>query len=240
MSSYVQKLMALAEDLELFRSPDGKVYATCSVSDHFENWELGSRQFTNLLRNRCYSTSKELPPSSIIQEAVRTLEAKAEFEGAEHSVFLRVAEHSGRLYLDLANDTWEAVEIDADSWRLVARPAVKFRRTRGMLPLPAPVRGGSIDELRPLANINSSDWPLVVAWLIAGLRPSGPYPILVNRGEHWTAKTTLAKLLRALIDPSSLDVRGEPQNGHDLIIAASNSWVLSLDNLSRIPAWLSD
>jgi len=50
----------------------------------------------------------------------------------------------------------------------------------------------------------------------------------------------MQRMLRAQVDPSSPDLRAEPQNEHDLIIAATNNWVLSLDNLSRIRPWLSD
>ncbi len=49
----------------------------------------------------------------------------------------------------------------------------------------------------PAAN----DFVLTVAWLLAALRPSGPYPLLAVAGEQGSAKTTLTKILRALVDP---------------------------------------
>jgi hypothetical protein len=59
-------------------------------------------------------------------------------------------------------------------------------------------------------------------------------------GEQGSAKSTLARALRALVDPNAAPLRSAPRDGRDLIIAAMNSWVLSFDNLSGIPLWLSD
>ena len=110
----------------------------------------------------------------------------------------------GRIYLDLCDEAWRAVEIDSAGWRVIDTPPVRFRRTAGMLPLPKPVTGGSIEDLRPYLNVRSNtDFVLIVAWALAALRDRGPYPVLALFGEHGTAKSTLAKILRALIDPNS-------------------------------------
>ena len=81
---------------------------------------------------------------------------------------------------------------------------------------------------------------LLAAWLVAAFRPHGPYPILVLHGEQGSAKSTTARVLRALLDPNTAPLRGEPRDLRDVMIAASNGWIISFDNLSRIPHWLSD
>jgi hypothetical protein len=123
----------------------------------------------------------------------------------------------------------------------VPDPPVKFQRPYGMEELPCPVHGGSVDELRKFINIgDESNWKLLVGWLLAALRPEGPYPILVLHGEQGSAKSSLAKMVRALIDPNKADLRSEPKGTQDVIIAAQNGWIVSLDNLSSLPQWLSD
>jgi hypothetical protein len=47
-------------------------------------------------------------------------------------------------------------------------------------------------------------------------------------------------VLKRLLDPRELDVRAEPKEVRDLMIASQNNWVLAFDNLSHLPAWLSD
>jgi hypothetical protein len=112
-----------------------------------------------------------------------------------------------------------------------------------MLPLPAPSRSSGVGELRRFINIHSEDeasWRLLVAWLVRALRPAGPYPVLILQGEQGSAKSTVERLLRALVDPSTAPLRTTPRNERDLIIAATNSWCAAFDNIPNLPPWLSD
>jgi hypothetical protein len=72
------------------------------------------------------------------------------------------------------------------------------------------------------------------------MRPTGPYPVLILQGEQGTAKSTAAKVLRLLIDPSAAPLRTAPRDERDLMIAARNGWIIALDNLSGLSSWLSD
>src|SRR5262245_22444088 len=82
-----------------------------------------------------------------------------------------------------------------------------------MLPLPLPERGGSIEVLRSFLNLpDQNDFVLVVTWLLAALRPSGPYPLLAISGEQGSTKTVLSKMLRALVDPNAAPVRALPRD----------------------------
>src|SRR5262245_61814246 len=173
--------------------------------------------------------------------ALDQLEARAQFDAPERLVHLRVAEHQGRLYLDLANAYWQAVEIASGGWRVIDKPPVRFRRPPGLLPLPLPKRGGSLDTLRHLLNLpRHDDFVLAVAWLLAALRPDGPYPLLAVSGEQGSAKTVLCKLLKAIVDPNVAPVRALARDERELMIAANNSHVLAFDNVSELPGWLSD
>src|SRR5262249_33707086 len=113
--------------------------------------------------------------------------------------------HQGDIYLDLGDADWRAVRVTAAGWTVVTEPPVRFVRKRGMRPLPVPVSGGSIRELRKFVNIGSRrDWRLIVGWLVQALRPQGPYILLALHGEQGSAKSTAARLLRALLDPTLL------------------------------------
>src|SRR5215831_12816193 len=165
-----------------------------------------------------------------------------QFDAPEHEVHVRVAGHGDRIYIDLIDQTWRAIEIDEDGWRVNDSPPVYFRRSSGMKPLPEPVAGGSLeDDLKPLLNVKSDEeFVLNVAWLLAALRPTGPYPVLGLAGEQGSAKSMRTNFLRALVDPNSVPLRALPRSEHDLFIAARNSHVLAYDNASGLPDWLSD
>lgn len=176
-----------------------------------------------------------------MQDALALLEAKAQFDSPACQIFTRVAPCGDAIYIDLCNDRWEAVEITSKGWNVVQNPPVRFRRSRGMQPLPDPARDGSISKLRSLINVGGDkNWILLLSWLIAACRPRGPYPLLILQGEQGSAKSTTAKLLRRMIDPAAAPLRTPPREERDLLIAANNSWVVAYDNLSGIPPWLSD
>lgn len=241
-ASQATRLVAIATaSAELFRSPDGTAFATVTVESHRETWPVRSKRFKSWLARRFYGEDRKAPGAQALQDALGVLEGQSLFEGQELPVAIRIAEAAGSLYLDLGDPTWRAVEIDTTGWRLVAEPPVRLRRPAAHGALPEPVRGGSVSELRRFVNVEAdADWTLIVGWLLAALRPTGPYPALVLHGEHGAAKSTTARLLRALIDPNAAPLRAEPREPRDLMISASNGWVVALDNLSRLQPWLSD
>ncbi len=110
-----------------------------------------------------------------------------------------------------------------------------------MKPLPVPLSGGSIQMLRPFLNVQSDTYfVLSVAWMLAVLRPRGPYPVLVLSGEQGSAKSTFSAMMRALLDPNTAPLRALPREDRDLFIAANNGHVLTFDNVSGLRAWISD
>ncbi len=76
--------------------------------------------------------------------------------------------------------------------------------------------------------------------MLGCLHPEGPFPILELHGPPGSAKTTTASIIKTLIDPCIAHATGAPRDVLDLIIAARHGWILSLDNLTSIPAPLAD
>jgi hypothetical protein len=183
-------LIALANNVDVFHESNGTAYADLKVGGHRETWAIRCGGFRRWLTQRFYETTGGAPNSEALQSALNVIEARAHFDGPELAVFIRVGGHEGKLYLDLGDETWRAVEIDENGWRVIESPPVRFRRAAGMRPLPVPASGGSIERLRPFLNLQSkNDFVLVVAWALAVLRDRGPYPVLVLSGEQGSANT---------------------------------------------------
>lgn len=233
-------LMELASHVELFHTSDQEAYATVLINGHLETWRLDSNQTNSWLSQRLFSEHNKVAHVTVLKNVIRTLSGMALHKGDTAEVHTRLAEHNGKLYLDLANSNWEVVEISSRGWKVISNPPVKFRRSRGMRALPEPQKGGSIDDLRPFINGSDDDFKMIVAWLIQAFMPEGPYPILFLTGEQGSAKSSVARLLRALIDPNLAPNRTEPYGERNLMITAKNSWVLSIDNLSEIDTEFSD
>lgn len=233
-------LIDIASGIELYHSPDGTAYADVDINGHRETYQLKSAGFRRYLRRAFYEETAGAPNSDAMSMAMGILEARAHFDGKERAVYLRVATVDQRIYVDLCDPAWRAIEIGSDGWRIVEQPPVRFRRTPGMRPLPIPERGGQIDELRQYLRVDDNDYVLVVSWLLAIFRAEGPYPILALTGEQGTGKSLLAALLRSLVDPHTAPLRSLPRDTRDLYIAAINGHVLVFDNLSGISAEVSD
>ena len=216
-------------------------FADVENEGYRQTWPVPSRGFNQWLRLRYFQDFSGAPNSEALQTARSTIEAMARFQGPAREVCRRVGSAADKLYLDLCNEAWQAVEIDLTGWRLVDRPAVRFIRTPSMGQLPDPKRKGQIRDLQRFLNlVSNEDFILAVSWVLAALRKKGPFPVLVLTGEQGSAKSTCARMLRALIDPNDAPLRSAPRTEHDLFIAARNAHVLAFDNLGTVPGWLSD
>ena len=207
-------LIDLAQTAELFHTPDGTGFADLDINGHRETWPIRAKGFRRWLARRFFEETGGAPSSEALQSALNVIEAKAHFDAPERQVHIRVGGLDGRLYLDLGDETWRAVEIDATGWRVIDNPPVRFRRASGMKPMPIPVRGGSVATLRSFLNVQTdADFVLVVAWALACLRNRGPYPVIVLSGEQGSAKSTFSAILRALLDPNTAPLAGLAARG---------------------------
>lgn len=235
-----QILMRLIEDATLFHDPEKRAFASVLVEGHREVHAVRSQAFSLWLRYRFYAEVGRPPSAQAYADAIQVIEGEALFKGPEETVHVRVAGEGDSIFIDLGEDAWRVIEITTKGWRLRTDASIRFKRPNGLRPIPGPKRGGRIDELKRFVNCKDADFILIVAWLAAALRPKGPYPVLSITGEQGSAKSTLARALRKLIDPHSSLLRAEPKDPRDLVISAVNGWVFALDNLSSLAPWLSD
>jgi hypothetical protein len=239
--SVADALVRLADEAVLFRTRDGTAYADLTIEGHRETWAIDSQGFRDWLMRRYYEREGGAPSGEAMNSATATLAARARFDGAQHDVHGRVGGLGHTLYLDLGDASWRAVEIDAQGWRIVEEPLVRFRRGSGTQALPEPQRGGSVELLRAFLNVRDDhDFTLAVAWLLASLRDRGPYPVLVLSGEQGSAKSTVSQILRTLVDPVTAPLRTLPRDERELFIAAGSGHLQAFDNLSGLPPWMSD
>jgi hypothetical protein len=226
---------------ELWHSEDQKAYITFDRIDHRENHPLRSSTSRSWLSKLGYEINSRAPGKQAVEDALNVLEGQAIHKGQEYPVFVRLASHEGKIYVDLGTPDWSAVEITFQGWQIVSCPPVKFRRPKTLKPLPIPKRGGSWDDLQELCNLaDDREWILAIAWLIQAYWPAGPYAHLVITGEQGSGKSNISKLLKRLVDTSIIDLRRPPLCEKDLMIAAQEERIIAYDNLSGLRIDLSD
>nr|WP_246580884.1 DNA-primase RepB domain-containing protein [Deinococcus aestuarii] len=233
---------ALEDEVEFWHDDAGNAYLTFPIESHWEHVRLPSRAARDYAQNLFYQRERNVLPTQALSEALNLMQALARSEGHEYMTAIRAAHMGGCSYLDLGTSDWRAVRITASGWTIVplSECPIRFVRPVGLLPLPLPVEGGSVQELGTVLNTGQSGIVLVTAWLLSALSGLKPFPLLSLSGEQGTGKSTASTILRNLIDPHKADRRRAPREERDLYIAAHNSYVLAFENLSNISDWLSD
>ena len=204
--------MVLESGCELFHDRSLNTFVTVPVNGHRETWRLRSEGFRRLVRYRWHQLTGKGIGSGVVCDACDTLDATAAFTEMELSVHTRIAHHETGIYVDLCDDQWRAIYISANGWEIVENSPVRFIRTKGMLPLPVPKMGGSIDALRRLINAPTDEvWCLVVAWMLAAF-------LRVLSGSRPDGRARLRKELHvssiAALDRSVLRSRLRPRRGN--------------------------
>ncbi len=179
------------------------------------------------------------PNGSALADAMTALQGEA-YDRAPETVHLRLAEHTDQIILDLGGADGRVVIVGQGGWDIVDTSPVLFRRTALTAELSEPRRGGSLELLRGLLNVTDECWPLVLGWLVAAFIPNIPHPILLLGGEQGTGKSSAARLLVGLFDPSTATLRSPPSEPEQWVLAAAGSWGVCLDNVSFISPWWSD
>lgn len=232
----VELALAVAEP---WKDPDGRAYL--DIREDGIRRTLAVSDCRSWISGLLYAEERVALSGKAAADAIAILEAEAYLNGPTREIYTRLAHHEGEIFLDLGDETWQAIRVFAGGWELVKEPEVRFRRPHGMRPLMMPERKANAWEtLRSLMHDpEEKSFVLLVAWLV-GCLDAGPYPILALTGEQGTGKTTQGKVLRSFLDPSLAGLRLAPHKEEALVVAARNSHVLAYDNLSSIDKWLSD
>lgn len=243
---------------EVFNDDSGRSYASFSadilnpetgeVSTHKETWALDSKQFRAKASKEFMKRFGTIAGETNVKEGCDILSAFAD-EAPRQAVYMRYAPipNQGGVYVDLANDQWEIVEITAQGWRIIpcSECKVKFRRVQHAKPLPRPIpaneRKRSIHDLWQHVNIQGqASQLLTLAWLLEAMRVDTPYPVLELIAGQGSAKSTTQERLRALLDPNAVMLRTEPTSLRDLSISTVSNHIVSLNNLSGLTTTQQD
>jgi hypothetical protein len=202
---------------------------------------LRSKFFKQWLVRQYYEQTEKSPNNEALRQALNVIEAKAVFDGPEIKLSLRVAEHEGALWYDLANKAWQAVKITPDGWEVINNPPILFRRFKNTAAQILPQKGGSFDLLRKYINLkDEEDWLLLTALIAHAFVPGVPHAIPVFYGDKGSAKTTAQRVIRKLVDPAIRDTMTLPNDKNELVLMLMTNYAPCFDNLDGLSPWQSD
>lgn len=237
-------LLKIADKLNLFHDQHKQPFTFLNG----ETVPLSSNKVKDYLSYEFYKKEKKAVNSDSINQALGVLKGKALFENPEIQLSNRIAEKDGALYYDLLNK--KAVKITPGKWEIVIngpndKPFWKslpilFRRYAHQQAQVEPIRGGDPWGVFDFLNIKGDNHLLVLVYIISCFVPDIPHPIFHPYGAQGAGKTTLCNIIKKLCDPSIISAIVSPRDAAQLIQVLAHHHVSLFDNMSDLPAWMSD
>ena len=204
---------------------------------------LESRRFAAFIRMK----SRELTGGKQVLEAKPTIEYIRDFFLYEDppekvEVYLRTAgDLEGGIEYSLKDDSSTFVQISKDSWRTTTTPRNKFLQSAISTAqvMPQKSNRSPLELLKPYVNLTGDDYTLFVIWLIQAFC-SGNHSALLVTAERGSGKSTLSRLIRAVLSPSEVDVSYLSKNKEELLVLLSNMYLACFDNVRDITTEQSD
>ena len=255
MAKSIAPLISIAQQGIPFTATDGQAFVRLSVPlGGFYVLPVRSPAYRDWFFYQFFAQYDTLPSAQAFHAILNHLEAQANQNGVNQclAVFRRVGARGhglipDQILLDLANPDRQFVEISPGGWRTAADANALLQTSRSSAPLPDPVSSpddapsAPLQTLRSCLNLSSrSDWLRCLAWLLAALRPHGPFPFLILQGPPASGKTFAARLLRSLIDPCVSPLSPTPSSVRDLLTLARHNWILAFDHVSSLSLPLTD
>jgi len=225
---------------QLRHDADRQAVAIIPSPSRQEVWRVMSTGYESWLRAAYWRTNESGVPDMTLRAALATLSAAGINDGDQVEVHLRAAQAEPGYLIDLCDEQWRAVHVTALGWQVLNTSPQLFTRTQSQRPLPLPQTGGDLGLLWHHVNIPTERRLMVLTWLLECFRPDTPFPVLELVGEQGSAKSTTQSVLRSLIDPNKVMLRGRPKTVEDIFVAAQNNWLVSYENLSGLTAEQQD
>ncbi len=241
-TSKLLKTILDSGDITLFKDQNNTPYANISVGPKRINLPIVSTDFTSHLRHRLYTQNGEIVSDSNLKEIAGTLATKAQYGDVQYDLYHRVAQQGGNIYYNLQNSIGEVVEVTKDGWSIISGNKVPFLFKEGCgKPQVAPEKGGNLKDLLKISNIkNPDEQMLFLSTLAPRMIQDIDQAIVYIHGPAGSAKTTLLRMVKDLLDPSAGGVSLPIRKVDSLLTLLNQTWVFANDNISKIDNDLSD
>ena len=196
-----------------------------------------SKAFFRLMVIR--STGKPLKQEPLT-ELLDLLEAHALHTLPPVAIHLRWARDGDQLVLDPGWPNADRILVKHSGWTIGRAEHVRFRRPSGFGALPLPGTGKGLGRLTRLLGLEGRNAILFIIFLMNCMRPNGPYMFLMIEGVQGSGKSALSTVIRRIVDPNAVPKGRLPKNEHELMIIASENFLLLFDNTSGMRWDMSD
>lgn len=133
------------------------------------------------------------------------------------------------------------VAITPNGYDITTTSEHKFlqKSTNASQVLPKETDKSLLELMHPYVSASKDKFLLVMVWLVQTVC-EGNHSMLVIIAKAGSGKSTLTKIIRNILDPSSLGAGKLTSRGDSLITTLTNSYVVTLDNLTGLKKDESD
>lgn len=233
-NSPFDELKDFALSLPLYISKDKKAFVELFNGESTKIVPTNSEDFKNFLLYQQVLNNKSIGADSL-NNIISLVAARAVFEGARIKTSVRLGSYRNIFYYNLGNGKY--CRVKSSGFEIVKHSPIVFIESTSSLPHPMPKHDENIDiwSLEKYFNIkHDDDFILLVTYIISCFVPDIAHPILILQGSQGSAKTTAARLIKCLVDPSRINVSSLPRSNDDIVLQLSNEYLTVYDNLSAV------
>ena len=205
-------------------------------------YRIKSKQFGDYVSYVAWKKMERAISPGVKSNVIATFEAKAMFEGGKVNLHLRTAFTDKALWYDLGGG--RVVKITSAGWEVKENEGIYFRSFNHQKIQVDPDPKGDFECLFKYLRFEKQKEKiyktLIKAYIVSSLIPDIPRPILTVHGQAGSAKSTLCKIIKKLVDPSWVEILTYPKNPKDFIQILSHHFFAFFDNLSYLTTDQSD
>lgn len=214
-------------------------------------YNLYSSEFYRWIVYRSAKFFGRIPTTTRIKEFIDFMSGQVAHEEADRDIFLRVHGDNEKIYYDLHTSDNKVIEITSDGWEITTNPDLPFYFASHSIqeeqPLPVQVDSPAEvirETVADMVNIVEDGQALLFCSFIGSLLvPCSPHYIMNLHGQAGAGKTSVARFVKSLIDPTSTTLSSLGNNRNDMnnvIVNCMRNYFVVFDNLSRISKDESD
>lgn len=146
-----------------------------------------------------------------------------------------------RIAYFLADPKWTTLLISDQGYKQGHTKKMKFLRLPMDSEQVTPKEGGDLLQLlKKYVNMDAEDLILFAVYLVQGFSRNSSHFAAILSSSKGTGKSTLTRLIRAIVDPTQTGVALMPSTEGDLKTLLGNSYLVCFDNTAALSAKVSN
>jgi putative DNA primase/helicase len=201
------------EYFTLWKGDDGKAYLTYVDESSKRVKHCLIEKANRLIANAIYEHTGRFPSSSNLDDLIGYLKQNKQLETSEFPVRRRIAQEPNRVLINTGWDDNCIISITSDHIKYLKSDEVDYRfiEIDSDKPYVKPKEGDFYKAIKTL-NIpkDQNQIGLIISFMVAALLNDIEYAILILNGEQGSAKSSLTKFIKDIVDPSKNDINAFP------------------------------